>query len=40
MSEATLREVSESAIREVVGQASLDDVLGSARQQITDSTRT
>ncbi len=37
--EATLREVSESAIREVVGQASLDDVLGSARQRITDSTK-
>lgn len=37
--EATLREVSESAIREVVGQASLDDVLGSARQRITDSAK-
>ena len=37
--EATLREVSESAIREVVGQASLDDVLGAARQRITDQTR-
>ena len=37
--ESTLREVSESAIREVVGQASLDDVLGAARQRITDSTR-
>ena len=37
--EATLREVSESAIREVVGQASLDDVLGAARQRITDETR-
>jgi membrane protease subunit HflK len=37
--EATLREVSESAIREVVGQASLDDVLGAARQRITDSTK-
>jgi membrane protease subunit HflK len=37
--EATLREVSESAIREVVGQASLDDVLGSARLRITDSTK-
>jgi membrane protease subunit HflK len=35
----TLEEVSESAIREVVGQASLDDVLGSARTRITDSTR-
>ena len=37
--EATLREVSESAIREVVGQASLDDVLGAARQRITDSAK-
>jgi len=37
--EATLREVSESAIREVVGQASLDDVLGAARQRITDQTK-
>ncbi|MEO8307876.1 MAG: FtsH protease activity modulator HflK [Pseudomonadota bacterium] len=37
--EQTLREVSESAIREVVGQASLDQVLGNARQQITEGTR-
>jgi modulator of FtsH protease HflK len=37
--EETLGEVSESAIREVVGQATLDDILGSKRQQITDSTR-
>jgi modulator of FtsH protease HflK len=37
--EETLREVSESAIREVVGQANLDQVLGNARQQITESTR-
>jgi modulator of FtsH protease HflK len=37
--EATLREVSESAIREVVGQANLDQVLGNARQQITEGTR-
>jgi membrane protease subunit HflK len=37
--ESTLREVSESAIREIVGQASLDQVLGVARQQITESTR-
>jgi modulator of FtsH protease HflK len=37
--EQTLGEVSESAIREVVGQASLDDVLGTARQRITDNTR-
>jgi modulator of FtsH protease HflK len=36
--EATLREVSESAIREVVGQSNLEGVLGAARQQITDST--
>jgi modulator of FtsH protease HflK len=35
----TLEEVSESAIREVVGQASLDDVLGNARVRITDETR-
>lgn len=37
--ESTLGEVAESAIREVVGQASLDDVLGAARQRITDSAR-
>jgi membrane protease subunit HflK len=37
--ESTLREVSESAIREIVGQATLDDVLGAARQGITDNTR-
>ena len=37
--ETTLGEVSESALREVVGQASLDDVLGAARQRITDSAR-
>jgi modulator of FtsH protease HflK len=37
--EETLGEVSESAIREVVGQATLDDILGSKRQLITDSTR-
>lgn len=37
--ESTLREISESAIREVVGQASLDQVLGAARQQITENTR-
>jgi membrane protease subunit HflK len=37
--DATLEQVSESAIREVVGQASLDDVLGAARQRITDSAR-
>jgi len=37
--ETTLAEVSESALREVVGQASLDDVLGAARQGITDNAR-
>jgi len=37
--EQTLKEVSESAIREVVGQAALEDVLGSARQQIGVRTR-
>jgi membrane protease subunit HflK len=37
--ESTLREVSESAIREVVGQATLDQILGTARQEITDDTR-
>jgi membrane protease subunit HflK len=37
--ESTLREVSESAIREIVGQAPLDQVLGVARQKITEDTR-
>ncbi len=37
--ETTLGEVAESAIREVVGQASLDDVLGAARQRITENAR-
>lgn len=37
--ESTLREVSESAIREIVGQASLDQVLGMSRQKITEDTR-
>jgi membrane protease subunit HflK len=37
--EATLREVSESAIREVVGQASLEDVLGAQRQLVSTRTR-
>ena len=37
--ESTLREVSESAIREIVGQASLDQVLGVSRQRITEDTR-
>ena len=35
----TIEEVSESAIREIVGQASLDDVLGAARQRITENAR-
>jgi membrane protease subunit HflK len=37
--ERTLEVVSESAIREIVGQTSLDGVLGVARQQITTSAR-
>jgi len=37
--ESTLREVSESAIREIVGQAALDQVLGVSRQRITEETR-
>jgi membrane protease subunit HflK len=37
--EKTLAEVSESAIREVVGQATLDDVLTAAREQIRESAR-
>jgi membrane protease subunit HflK len=37
--ETTIAEVSESAIREIVGQASLDEVLGAGRQRITDSAR-
>jgi modulator of FtsH protease HflK len=37
--EATLRAVSESAIREVVGQAPLEDVLGAARQAVSTRTR-
>ena len=37
--ESTLREISESAIREIVGQSNLDQVLGVARQQITENTR-
>jgi membrane protease subunit HflK len=37
--EKTLAEVGESALREIVGQASLDDVLGAARQRITESSR-
>ncbi|RYZ61870.1 MAG: FtsH protease activity modulator HflK, partial [Proteobacteria bacterium] len=37
--EGTMREVSESAIREVVGQASLDDVLGAQRQLVSGRMR-
>jgi membrane protease subunit HflK len=37
--EATLRAISESAIREIVGQSSLEQVLGVGRQQITQNTR-
>jgi membrane protease subunit HflK len=38
--ESTLREISESAIREIVGQSKLDEVLvGFTRQKITESTR-
>ena len=38
--ETTLREVSESAIREIVGQSTLDDVLvGSTRPKITQRTK-
>jgi len=36
--ESTLRDVSESAIREVVGQSRLEAVLGSGRQEITAKT--
>ena len=38
-SEETLREVSESAIREVVGRSSLESVFVSNRQQITAKTK-
>jgi modulator of FtsH protease HflK len=38
--DATLREVSESAIREIVGQNELDAILvGATRQKITDNTK-
>jgi membrane protease subunit HflK len=37
--QATLQEVSESAIREVVGRSSLEGVVLSGRQQLTDRTR-
>lgn len=36
--ESTLREVSESAIREAIGRSTLDGILGPNRQQITDTT--
>ncbi len=35
----TLREVSESAIREVVGRSSLESIFVSGRQQVTERTR-
>lgn len=38
--EETLRDVSESAIREIVGQSSLEAVLGAGRQAITERTKT
>jgi membrane protease subunit HflK len=37
--EATLVDVAESAIREVVGQSNLDGVLGAGRQRITENMR-
>lgn len=37
--EETLRDVSESAIREVIGQSRLESVLGAGRQEITDKTK-
>jgi modulator of FtsH protease HflK len=37
--EGTLRDVSESAIREIVGQSRLDSVLGAGRQEITEKTK-
>ncbi len=37
--ESTLRDVSESAIREIVGQSRLDSVLGAGRQEITEKTK-
>jgi membrane protease subunit HflK len=37
--EETLRDVSESAIREIVGQSRLDSVLGAGRQEITEKTK-
>jgi membrane protease subunit HflK len=37
--EETLRDVSESAIRETIGQSRLDAVLGAGRQEITERTQ-
>lgn len=37
--ESTLRDVSESAIREAIGQSTLDFVLGAGRQEITERTK-
>ncbi len=37
--ESTLREVSESAVREVVGRGDLEAILVSARQQVTERTK-
>ena len=37
--EETLRDVSESAIREIIGQSKLDFVLGAGRQEITERTK-
>ncbi|MGH7935468.1 MAG: FtsH protease activity modulator HflK, partial [Chthoniobacterales bacterium] len=37
--DATLREVSESAIRETIGRSKLEDVLESGRQKIGDDTK-
>lgn len=37
--EETLQDVSESAIREIVGQSKLDAVLGAGRQEITEKTK-
>ncbi len=37
--EETLRDVSESAIREIVGQSTLEAVLGPGRQEITERTK-
>ena len=37
--ESTLKEVSESAIREAIGRSTLDFVLGAGRQEIVERTR-